>query len=227
MDEIQSYLILILLSIIILSLFIVLRRRPSRLLTGGNPNTESGLISDNQPVADQLIEKEEQARTEPGSSANVLQQNVDRYSTLFNYFFKYIERNLEQDKGLYDLIFRVMLLGFVTIIIGILLSLSREGEDTSHIVIIAGILTEFIAGTVLIVYRLLNQRTIKYFSVLQDYVRLEAAFRIIQDFDDDDDTTLNELKILKINTKAEMAKMLINYVNTGISMPVLDGEEKS
>ena len=138
------------------------------------------------------------------------QKNLPHYQEFYGYFKKFIENNLQQNRNIYVLTVVMIIAGFLMIAFGIMqfqqqLSESIQGQPWPAVV--AGVLTEFIATTILYVYSSVFRQTEAVFKSLERLTAIGTAIRILDDLSDDKgDATLKELQS---KTKADVAKLLI------------------
>jgi hypothetical protein len=121
----------------------------------------------------------------------------------------YFNRNLGQITAIFWLSVVVMLVGFGIIIWGITQALqSQNSLAPAAITAIAGIITEFIGATFLLVYRSTVQQGMDYSKTLE---RINAVGMAMQILDTMPDTTPQD--DLKSKTKANLVELLVIQAN--------------
>jgi len=157
------------------------------------------------------------------------ERNSTSYTGAYDVLTTYVSQNLNQNKQIYQLTYFTMLAGLFFIVAGtffvfveILASIALNTSNTSNtstsgvlniswFPVVAGVITEFIAATILSVYKSISTQTSEYFHVLERFSTIGISISVLDDMADDKTTT--ELKPtidkLKIETKAEVAKLLI------------------
>jgi Ca2+/Na+ antiporter len=189
----------------------VLRRLKDTTIPDDLKKTPQPNVPDDEPeTQDSNDENHDKSASSNKSGSS---ENVTRYESLYNNFNRYVNQNLNQDKGVYTTTVLVIIVGMVVIISGTILLIVDEKTifiplQQRWVVVAAGVITEFIAATILVVYRTVNKQTLEYFRVLQNYVRLEGAFRIIEDFDKHPN---QDPKIL--DAKVDMGRRLLSGID--------------
>lgn len=155
------------------------------------------------------------------------EKNYPQYLEAYGYLWKYIEGNLGQGKSIFRLTVVIIFAGFVMIAYGIVDARSNTlSLLSSHAwpSVVAGIITEFIAATILFVYRSISRQTDNYFQTLVRLTAIGSAIRILDDITDTIstksktiDTEIPEDRTTELtgntewinHTKAEFAKLLL------------------
>lgn len=119
--------------------------------------------------------------------------------------------NQEQNKGIYRLSIFMIVTGFGMLLSAFALSLlSQIGiinkiEESSMVYLFSsGIVTQFIAGTVLIIYKSISRQTNFYFESLNKSNNISASLKITESITDN---------ALKEKTKTEIAKIISSHDN--------------
>jgi len=143
-------------------------------------------------VAEQVAEREPE-RTKPA-------WDVTRV-TLEAYF----RRNLLQLDMIFTLSVTIMVCGFGVMLWGVTKGITAPTELASAgLVTGAGVITEIIGGTFLVVYKSAIQQAIKYTSTLERLNSVGLALQILDTMNDSSE------KKLRSETKAEVVKLLVS-----------------
>jgi hypothetical protein len=98
----------------------------------------------------------------------------------YNTLQQYYSRNLKQINSIYTLSVSVMIAGFLLIVIIIITSFFRTGLiELKQLGVIAGILTEFIGATFLLIYKSTIQQAINHSKSLEEINKVGMAVKII------------------------------------------------
>lgn len=114
----------------------------------------------------------------------------------------YLDRNLSQVKSIFHLSIGVMIVGFVIIIFGVVNALNGGSIGAAMLVTFAGLITNFIGASFLIIYKSVMQQANDFVSVLERINAVGMSVQILEAIDPDN-------KELKENTSAEIAKKLL------------------
>jgi hypothetical protein len=121
---------------------------------------------------------------------------------------QFVESNYNQNRIVYYLSVAMIAIGFAMLITAFLIMASMLLRDPEKVnnedlvkLFLPGVLTEFIAGTILVVYKLISNQTIAYFDSLKIFNMISASLRAIDDIVDDD--------LIKNTTRSEVAKLII------------------
>jgi len=162
------------------------------MLISGNKKPNS-----NKETEKDIEEAKEQLKNEP----NKIKPSWDvAYLTLQQYF----EKNLEHINSIYQLSIRVMIVGFLIIGLGILLSFIGSNKNISIIAISCGVLTEFIGTTFLFIFRSTVKQALKYTHTLEKINNVGMSMKILDTIDSED---IDKGELVK--AKIEIAKLLI------------------
>jgi hypothetical protein len=149
-------------------------------------------------------------------------ENFPFIQEVYGYLMEHIDNNIKQNKNVFRLTIVIIIAGFFMIAYGII-GLGDMSDDSlpaqSLPAVIAGVLTEFIAATILFVYQSVFRQTENYFRALERLTAIGMAIRILDDITDD--PTNAELKS---TTKASVAKLLIQLQHTNVIMENPDKE---
>ena len=168
------------------------------------------------PVSGKVVVNDARNRKErePDKNFPIVQE-------VYGYLMEHIDNNMKQNKRVFRLTTIIIVAGFCMIAYGIISF--RDLPDNvlpaqAWPPIIAGIVTEFIAATILFVYQSVFRQTENYFRALERLTAIGMAIRILDDIADD--PTNAELKSI---TKASVAKLLIQLQHAN---PILDAPDK-
>lgn len=160
---------------------------------------------------------EEEAKSEEKKNPD---KNRPYHKRLFAIQVRYLERNLAQNKHVYTLTTMMFVSGFIMIAYAGWLSIEviRASEVAANIetasswtqplsIITAGVLTEFLAATILIMFRSVFNQTELYFGSLERLNTVGMALQILDDLNDDKGVEQQ----IKSTTKADLAKKLLEF----------------
>jgi hypothetical protein len=126
----------------------------------------------------------------------------------------YFRRNLRQIDMIFGLSLFVMVVGFAILIWGISQSLTGHAKlEVAGLATAAGVITEAVGGTFLLVYRSAIAQAVKYAATLERMNSVGMAMQILD--------TMNEPseRELTSKTKAELVKLLIKQVTLEKAKP--------
>jgi hypothetical protein len=113
-------------------------------------------------------------------------KNWNYFRELEGYFKRYLDANIGQNRFIFVLTLVFIFGGFVMIGYGIFAQqTSTEATQQPWPAILAGLVTEFIAATILIVYQSISRQTENYFNTLERIMRIGAALRVLDDLKKD------------------------------------------
>jgi uncharacterized membrane protein len=139
-------------------------------------------------------------------------KNRPVYDEAYGILIEYIENNLNQNKKIYWLTIFIIFVGFVMIALGIWKSFSMPSDSTvnqSWPAIVAGAVTEFIAATILFMYKSVFEQTTDYSRTLERMTSVRVAIEIIDDLDNIG--TESGMVELKAKARIEVAKQLLQF----------------
>jgi len=120
------------------------------------------------------------------------------------FMHNYLARNLRQNRQIFWLSTVLIPIGFVVIVLGAVISIWNGNQniqtattDTAFLsvpewIIIAGLITEFLAATILFIYKSTFAQTSNYFKELARLNVVGIAAQMIDTMDANDDTIKNE-----------------------------------
>ena len=156
-----------------------------------------------------LVEFKNRVEQEKKDNPN---RNRPIYDDAYTLLMSYIGENKTQYNLVLFLTIIFTVAGFSMIGIGIWMSGTVSGIGQSWLPIMAVIINEFIATTILFVYRSILNKTAEYSRILERMSSIRAAIQILDDLADDqnqDQEHKNKVIELQGNTKAEVAKLLL------------------
>ncbi|MCB9009841.1 MAG: hypothetical protein H6656_21145 [Ardenticatenaceae bacterium] len=159
-----------------------------------------------ESLGNQILEGAEKRRVEEP------EKNIVVYEEAFGRLATYIDNNINQSKNVYRLTVGMILVGFIMVGAGIVfIAFTTSGNSVGEAwpVIAAGVITEFIAATILFVYKSVFQQTADYFQALERLSSVGMSIQILDDLADDQDDDFHDLVRIKVETKAEIAKRLL------------------
>jgi len=116
----------------------------------------------------------------------------------------YFDRNLSQINSIFWISIIIMIVGFGFIIWGIIISINNnEILPITYTASIAGILTEFIGATFMLIYRSTVKQASQNMNVLERINQVGMAIQILDAIPDTE-------KKLQSETRAEITKLLLN-----------------
>ncbi len=116
----------------------------------------------------------------------------------------YFDRNLSQSKCIFWISIAVMLSGFAFIIWGVLISVGQpEVLTLTYLTSVAGIVTEFIGATFMVVYRSTINQATESMNVLERINQVGMAIQIIESIPDSE-------KELQSQARVEISKILLS-----------------
>jgi len=126
----------------------------------------------------------------------------------------YFDRNLTQVKSIFWVSILVMMVGFGFVAYGIVRSIEDPTRVTaSYVASIAGVITEFIGVTFMLIYRSTLQQAGNFVNVLEKINSVGMAVQILDSISDGHDELKNE-------TRAEIVRMLLSgSQGTAVSAP--------
>lgn len=116
----------------------------------------------------------------------------------------YIERNLSQVRSIYWITVIIMMVGFVLISYGVFRSFQNDSFEGAVLTTAAGVLTEFIAATFLLIYRATMKQASDYVVTLERINSIGMAIQIVDSLPEDQAQK-------KSDTKAMIAKELAGH----------------
>jgi len=144
--------------------------------------------------------------------------NMGQYYFLFAQHTQYVDANLKRMSNIYVLSIVMILAGFLIIVYASWFYMSnlnasnlaatqtpRNLIDTPFPLIVAGVVIEFIAATILFLYRSVSKESIHYFQSIDRFAAMGVAVKILDDLADDQDIEQE----MKSATKAEIAKRIL------------------
>ncbi len=117
----------------------------------------------------------------------------------------YFNRNLSQVTLIFWLTVVIMIVGFMIIVFGIVFALQTPQSNLPAIIaVLAGVITEFVGATFLLVYRSTMQQAVDYTKTLERINLVGMAMQILDTIRDD-----AQADSLKNVTKAAVVKALM------------------
>ena len=127
----------------------------------------------------------------------------------------YFNKNLSQINIIFYVSVVLMTFGFIIIILGfILASQSQSSLISAAITTGAGVITEFIGATFLLVYRSTIDQALIYTKMLERINTVGMAMQILDTMSDEPSSIG-----IKLSTKAKIVELLVTQGHTGISSP--------
>jgi hypothetical protein len=156
---------------------------------------------DDTKLATQAIEVEKQSRNDPTNSK--LAWELARVT-----LEKYFNRNLQQVNAIFYVAVIVMIVGFALVIYGAFLGLEHpETKFPAELSAIAGIITEFISVTFMVIYKSTLQQASGYMTILEKINTVGMAVQIVD--------TIPPGDALYTSTRSTMAKQLLEQFKAG------------
>jgi hypothetical protein len=116
----------------------------------------------------------------------------------------YFDRNLSQVKSIFWVSIFVMTIGFGFVAYGIMRSIDDPTKLTAtYVASTAGVITEFIGVTFMLIYRSTLQQAANFVTVLEKINSVGMAVQILDSISDQHDALKNE-------TRAEIVRMLLS-----------------
>ncbi len=117
----------------------------------------------------------------------------------------YFNRNLSQVAAIFWISVAVMVLGFVIVCMGVLRAINPSGSSLPAVIAgVAGVITEFIGATFLLIYRSTMSQALDYTKTLERINAVGMAMQILDTIPDDASGDG-----LKNATKAEVVRQLM------------------
>lgn len=121
---------------------------------------------------------------------------------------KYFDRNLTQVASIYDVSVRVLIAGFVVVLLGVVQGFWNPSQlGTAAITAGAGVLTEFIGATFLVIYRTALDQATRNLKTLERINSVGMAMQILETMPDKVD-----YYDLRSKTKSSLVELLIKQV---------------
>lgn len=171
-----------------------------------------GNVSENATTTRRVEAAERLAATEPQKTKPAW--DVARI-TLEAYF----KRNLRQIDAIFVLSAVVIIAGFALMSWGVMLALRTSNLNAGALVAVAGLLTQFIGGTFIVIYRSAIAQAIGYIPTLERINSVGMAMQILDTLNDEADRALSS------KTKAELVKLLIRQVPAATSSEIGASEQ--
>lgn len=143
------------------------------------------------------------------------EKNLPHYNELYGRLLLYIDSTLQQNARYYRLIVVIFCTGFLMTVHG---SVSGQPPEQAWLPILAGIMTELVAVTVLLIYRPVFQQTESYFKILEHLTRIGMSIRVLDDLANDVGA-----EAIKSTAKADIAKLLLEFH----AQAVVEGKRKA
>ena len=116
----------------------------------------------------------------------------------------YFDRNLSQINSIFWISIFILIAGFGFIICGIVISINKPDiMPLTYTAAIAGVITEFVGATVMVVYRSTMKQATQNMNVLERINQVGMAIQILDSIPDSEEKLQSE-------TKAEITKLLLN-----------------
>lgn len=116
-----------------------------------------------------------------------------RYKILDKVYLQYIDENLKRSKSIFRLTYTIVVSGFLLIFTGVIIAfipalstgnsespISDNASSTAATLsVLAGLVTNFIATIILIIFRSSNRQNTEYFHSVEESLERQAAFDIL------------------------------------------------
>lgn len=148
---------------------------------------------------EEFVEAKQRAREKPEDPAAA-------WDVASSQLQKYLNINLKQIESIYQLSLRVMMVGFILIVVAIVLAfISPQNSSPALVAGIGGIVTEFIGGTFLFVYRAALEQSRHYIQTLDKTSTVGVALKILEGLEKKGDA-VKEVR----EARVAIAKLLIS-----------------
>lgn len=148
---------------------------------------------------EEFIEAKQRAREKPEDPAAA-------WDVAASQLQQYLNINLKQIESIYQLSLRVMMIGFFLIVVAIVLAfISPQNSSPALVAGIGGIVTEFIGGTFLFVYRAALEQSRHYIQTLDKTSTVGVALKILEGLEKKGDA-VKEVR----EARVAIAKLLIS-----------------
>jgi len=138
---------------------------------------------------------------------------------------KFIEVNRQQNDTIFRFALRMIVAGFILICIG----LARDffvplpaNQTVSWVAVIAGLITQFTASTILVIFRSVFRQTMEYYKSVERMSSIGVALTILENLPTGEDA--KELRVIK---QAEMAVIIMDYHKPQNVTGVPENEQKN
>lgn len=126
----------------------------------------------------------------------------------------YFDRNLIQIKLVFWISVFVILFGFVLILYGVLISLySSEKNSAIFIAVLAGVLTEFLGATLMLIFRSTLQSANSYLPTLERINSVGMAIQIIESMPEHQSDLRNQ-------AKCDISKLIVSSAGSHTKNPL-------
>jgi hypothetical protein len=134
-------------------------------------------------VEEKLAEAEDQAKKNPQSSKPIWEMSYYQRE-------RFIEINIKQNNDIFRLAFRMIVFGLILIILGLSRDFMYPSTDpnVAWAAVIAGLITQFIAATILVIFKLVFQQTMEYFKTVERMASIGVAMTMMDTLSDEERT---------------------------------------
>jgi len=132
------------------------------------------------------------------SSVHILQKNQQQQAA-------FVAINLKQNQQVFHFVIGMIIFGLILICIGLVRDYIASSPDNSNVswaAIISGLVTQFIAATILVIFRAIFQQTTEYFRTAERMTSIEIALNLLEKLPDGGK---------KMDTQAEVAKIVLQH----------------